>query len=127
VMPMVLRGIAAIAAVSVLFTLVLIATIVGPRGVGPLMRAGPLGVMTIIGWVVTIVIGPYAAVQLWRLSHRGRIAGLSLFAFGAAYYLAGLFWLRAPDAQSGQIIAAAIAYAVPMLVLASPQARRACS
>jgi hypothetical protein len=126
-MPILLRGIAAILAVSVVFTLVFIPTIVGPRGFGPLLRAGPLGVMTMIGWAVTLGIGPYAGIQLWRLRKRGRIAGLIVFAFGVVYYLAGFLWLRAPEAQSAQIIAAIIAYAIPVLILASPPARRACS
>ena len=126
-MPIVLRAIAAIAGVSVLFTLVLIAAIVGPRGFGPLLAAGPLGLMTIAGWIVTLAVGPYAAVQLWYRRERGRIAGLILFGFGAAYYLAGFFWLRSPEARSAQIILAFAGYAVPLLILASPQARRACT
>jgi apolipoprotein N-acyltransferase len=122
-----LRIIAAIAAVSVVATLVLMAILIGRAGLRPFLVASPLGILTLIGWAITLALGPFAAAQLWRHRESGRIAGLILFGFGAAYYLAGFFWLRAPEAESGQIIAAIIAYAIPVLILASPPARRACS
>lgn len=126
-MHLVLKIIAATAAVSVVFTIWLIVMLVGPRGFGPLLNAGMLGVMTLLGWAVTLVLGPFAAFQLWRHRESGRVAGLVLFGFGVVYYVVGFFALRAPEADPGQIAAAAIAYALPVVILASPPARKACS
>lgn len=125
-MPIVLKSIAATAAVSVVFTIWLMLAIVSARGVRPLLAAGALGILTIAGWMVTLVVGPIATVQLWRQRESGRRAGLVFFSFGVVYYAAGFLWLRSPEAQSAQVVAAAIAYAVPAAILATPAARRAC-
>ena len=126
-MPLLLKSIAAVAATSVVFTVALVALIIGRGGFRPLLHAGIFGVVTLLGWVVGLTFGPLTTVQLWQLRQRGRIAGLILFGYGFLYYVAGYLWLRSPEAQSGQIIAAAIAHLLPLLILASPQARRACS
>ena len=126
-MPLLLKCLATVAATSVAFTVALVVLIIGRGGFRPLLNAGVFGVVTLLGWVVGLTFGPLATVGLWRLQQRGRIAGLILFGYGFLYYVAGYFWLRAPGAPSGQIIAAAIAHLVPLLILASPQARRVCS
>ena len=125
-MTLVLKSIAATAAVSVIFTIWLMLAIVSARGIRPLLGAGALGVLTLAGWVVTLVLGPLTTVRLWHLQESGRRAGLVFFSFGVVYYVAGFLWLRSPEAQSAQVIAAAIAYAVPAAILATPAARRAC-
>ena len=126
-MPILLRIVAAIAAVSVIFTIALIVMLVGPRGLRPLLETGPLGIFTLVGWVITLAAGPIAAVRLWQLRQSGRLAGLVLFGFGILYYVAGLIWLRAPEAQTTQILMAVAGYSVPFIILAVPAARRACS
>lgn len=73
--------------------------------------------------MVTLVVGPVAAVQLWRFRESGRRAGIVLFGFGLAYYVVGLIALRAPDASVAQIVVAATIFAVPLLVLLSRRAR----
>ena len=125
-MPLVLKTIAAIAAVSLIFTIWLVLTILSAGGLSRLLNAGPLGQATLIGWAVTLVLAPITAVQLWKLRNAGRIAGLVLFTSGALYYLAGLFWLRTAEASPAQIVLAAAGYAVPAVILALPAARRAC-
>ena len=126
-MPLLLKSIAAVAATSVAFTLLLVILILGRGGFRPLLNAGVFGVVTLLGWVVGLTFGPLATVHLWQLRERGRIAALILFGYGFLYYLAGYFWLRALEASSTQILAATIAHLVPVLILASPQARRVCS
>ena len=126
-MRLVLKTIAAIAASSVAFTAALIVLIVNRGGFPHLLNARFFGFVTLLGWVIGLTLGPLAAVQLWRLRQRGRLAALILFGYGLFYYVAGYFWLSTAEAQSGQIIAAAIAHAIPVLILASPQAKAACS
>lgn len=125
-MDTVLRIVAGIAAISVIFTIWLILLLVSTRGVPTLVGAGPLGVMTFVGWAVTLVVGPFTAVRLWQLKQSGRIGGLILFACGALYYLLGLLWLQIPESQSTQLVVAVIGYALPAVILALPSARRAC-
>ena len=126
-MPLALRVIAATAAASLVLTIWLILQLVIPRGIRPLLESGPLGALTLVGWAVTLLVGPVATVQLWRLRRSGRLAALVLFGFGLLYYTAGLLWLRTPEALTGQIAVAMAAHAVPVAILASPAARRACS
>ena len=123
---MVLRIVAAIAAISVVFTIWLMLVIGTAGGFVPLLRSGALGVMTFVGWTVTLALGPVTAVQLWRFKETGRRAGLVLFGFGVVYYLSGLLWLSAQDGQPAIFMAVA-AYALPFVFLALPSARQACS
>jgi apolipoprotein N-acyltransferase len=126
-MILVLKAIAATAAISVIFTVWLILMLLSTRRFPSLASAGPLGILTLVGWAVTLTLGPYTVVQLWRLKQSGRLAGIVLFAFGAVYYTAGLIWLRGPGADTAQILVALVAYALPAILLALPAARRACS
>jgi apolipoprotein N-acyltransferase len=126
VMPLVLRMIAATAAASLVLTIWLILQLVVPRGIQPLLDSGPLGALTLGGWAVTLLAGPVAAVQLWRLKESGRLAALAVFGFGLVYYIAGYFWLRSASASGRQILAAIVAHAIPVVILALPAARRHC-
>jgi hypothetical protein len=126
-MPIVLRTIAATAAVSLVFTIWFVMAFAANGGMRPILNAGALGILTVVGWVLTLVLAPFTAVQLWRLKNSGRVAGIVLFAYGAIYYLAGLLWLRSPEASGAQIVLAAAVYALPAVILAVPAARRSCS
>jgi len=95
-------------------------------GFRPLFATGMLGIATLLGWAVTLVLGPFVAVQLWRCRESGRRAGMILFGAGLAYYLIGYTALRTPEAQPDQVAVAAAMYALPLIVLASRQARRQC-
>jgi hypothetical protein len=61
-----IRIVAVLAAVSVLSTLWFISAFAAAGGLRPLLTSGLLGGLTIVGWVITLVLGPVAAVQLWR-------------------------------------------------------------
>jgi apolipoprotein N-acyltransferase len=126
VMPLLLRVIAATAAASIVFTIWLMMVVLSAGGHRQLFAAGALGALTAIGWAVTVTLGPVAAVQLWRLKESGRLAATAVFGFGLVYYSAGYFWLRSGSASSRQILAAIIAYAIPVVILWLPAARRHC-
>jgi hypothetical protein len=118
-----IRVVAILAAASVLMTVWFVAAFAARAGMGPLLRSGILGGLTLIGWVVTLVCGPIAAVQLWSFRESGRRAGIILFGSGLAYYLVGLFAVRASGASISQIVAAATMFSLPLLVLLSRSAR----
>ena len=125
-MRVVLRIVSAVAALSVIFTVRFIAAI-GAGGLQSLLAAGPLGVATLLSWAVTLALGPFVAVQLWRYRENGRKAGVILFACGLAYYLLGVTVFRTAGSDLSRIGLAAVTYALPVLVLASSAARRRCT
>jgi hypothetical protein len=126
--PLLIRIVAVLAGVSVLFTLWFVAAFAAAGGLGALLASGLLGGLTIVGWVITLVMGPIAAVQLWRFRDSGRRAGIILFGYGLAYYVVGLLdALRSPEASTWQILAAATMFALPLVVLLTRRTRALCS
>ena len=122
-MRLLIRIVAVLAAVSVLGTVWFIAAFATAGGLGALFASGPLGALTIAGWAVALVTGPVTAVQLWRYRESGRRAGIILFGYGVGYYLVGLLALRSPEASVLQIVIAVAVFALPLMVLLSPQTR----
>jgi hypothetical protein len=122
-MRLLIRIVAVLAAVSVLGTVWIVAAFAATGGLRALVTSGLLGGLTIVGWVIALVVGPVAAVQLWRFRQSGRRAGIVLFGSGVAYYLVGLLASQSPDASTRQIVAAATMFALPLVVLLLPRTR----
>ena len=118
-----IRIVAILAGLSVLGTVWFVAVFAAAGGLRALLTSGLLGALTITGWVIAVVVGPVAAVQLWRFQDSGRRAGIVLFGYGLAYYVVGLLVLRSPEASVWQILAAAGMFALPLVVLLTPQTR----
>lgn len=95
-------------------------------GIRPLMAIGAFGPMTVVGWVLTLAVGPFAAVQLWRLRESGRRAALLLGGFTLLYYFVPPLFFPQPSAPSPKIWTAIGGNALLVLLLLSPSARRAC-
>jgi len=121
-----LRIVAVLAAFSVVFTVWFVARFAAAGGIRSLVASGLLGILTLVGWIVTLTASPFAVVQLGRYREGGRRAAMILFGYGLAYYVIGLF-IRQPRAQVGRIVAAGAIYAIPLVVLAIPAARKACA
>jgi hypothetical protein len=126
-MGLLIRIVAVLAAASVLGTAWFVAGFVRSVGLGPLWTSGLLGALTIVGWVIALVVGPVAAIQLWRFRESGRRAGVILFGYGVGYYVVGLFALRSPEASTRQISAVGVMFALPLMVLLLPRTRRLCA
>lgn len=122
-MRLLIRAVAALAAISVLGTVWFVAAFAAAGGLPALLPSGLLGGLTIVGWVIALVVGPVATVQLWRFRPSGRRAGIILFGYGLAYYLLGLLAIRSPEASTRQIFAAATMFALPLVVLLLPRTR----
>lgn len=122
-MRLLIRLVAILAGLSVFGTMWFIAALPGVSGLQALSSAGAIGVLTLLGWAIALIAGPVAAVQLWRFRQSGRLAGIILFGYGLAYYVAGLFVLRAPGASIPDIVAAAVMYTLPLVVLLLPRTR----
>jgi hypothetical protein len=87
----------------------------------------PLAIMSFTGWALILGLGPFAAVQLWRLKRSGRIATMALLASATCYYLISLLFLRSPHSRPGVLILYIACNAAVFLVLCLPAARRVCS
>jgi len=122
-MRIVLRVIALLVAISVFNTVWFILWF-APR-MGALMRSGTLSTMTLIGWAVTLTFGPFAAVELFRLRNRGRIAALILFLSILLYYIFGLISFH-QHANIPAITAFIVVLIGLIAVLLLPAAERAC-
>lgn len=122
-MRLLIRIVAVLAAVSVLGTAWFVAAFAAAGGLPALLTSGLLGGLTIVGWVIALVVGPVAAVQLWRFRQSGRRAGIILFGYGLAYYVVGLLALRSPEASTWHIFVAAVMFALPLAVLLLPRTR----
>ena len=94
--------------------------------IATLARSGVLGAATIFGWLLLLVAGPFASVQLWRLRRAGLYATAILSGFFVAYYFAGLLFLRAHNALLWPIVGAIVFNGLLVALLASPAARRSC-
>ena len=91
-----------------------------------LIATGLLGIFTLIGWIATLVLGPFATVQLWRFHLSGLWAATALAGFAAVYYLLGVLLFRAPNAPLFPILLAGAVNLFFLGVLLSPRARATC-
>jgi hypothetical protein len=126
-MKIALRVIACVIAVAAIETAVLVAQIALLGGIGPLIRSGGLGITTIAAWLVVLAAGPVAAIQLWRLRRGGLFLALILCGIASAYYMAGLLFLRVPDAPLTPVVVVVVINGLVLSLLLSPAARRAVS
>ena len=111
----------AIAFVGSLLEVVRFAFSVSPAA---LRNLGIIGVLTLVGWALGIFIGPFAAIQLWRLKNIGRIAGAVLFGYVAVYgVLDAAYYGQVPLPLLVKIVINAVGCAI----LLSPGARRVCT
>ena len=56
---------------------------------GALLTTGLLRGLTIVGWVITLVVGPGGGCPVVRLRPSVRRAGVILLGYGLAYYVVG--------------------------------------
>lgn len=90
------------------------------------LGGGMFGVITISGWALTLVLGPFAAVQLWRLQESGRRASLILPMYALLYLCVSWLFFRQPGAHGSQVWLAVAANGLMCVLLLSPPARRIC-
>lgn len=60
-------------------------------GLGALIRSGTFGLISLLGWALILAVGPFAAVQFWRLRESGRKVSLLLAGCTLVSDAAGLF------------------------------------
>lgn len=124
-MRILIRIIAIFAAISAISSLWAAISFVGQGLLVPLIQSSWLGSLTVLGWVIAIIIGPFAAVQLWKCRESGRLGGIVLFGAGVILYLAS--WpTSSPGESVGANLIRAVVFAWPAVVLLLPPVRRVC-
>jgi hypothetical protein len=121
-----LRVIAIRISFQITYSILLIRRMALLGGIGELSRSGVLGPATILGWLLTLSVGPFAVVQLWRIKESGRKSSLLLSAFAFAYYAAGLLFLRGAGAETAKIAVPILGNLLLSLLLVSSPVRRVC-
>lgn len=91
-----------------------------------LMASGVFGLMTVLGWGLTIGVGPFAAIQLWRLRESGRKASLLVAGYTFLYYIVSGFFFRGPIASIPNILLVLGSKATIVAILLLPSARGVC-
>ena len=124
-MKTVLRIIAAVVGLAVLVNATFIVQS-GYGGFGALLRSGPLGVITMAGWLIVIGAGAIGAILLWQMRRIGLVATVALCRIALVYFIVGFFF-RAPGSPATPILAAAALNILVLAVLASSSARRGVS
>jgi hypothetical protein len=122
----VLRVIAIWISIQIAYSILLIWRIASLGGIGELSRSGVLGLTIFLGWLLTLFVGPFAVVQLWRLRESGRKSSLCLSAFAFAYYAAGLLLYRGTGAEAGKIAVPILGNLLLSLLLVSSPVKRVC-
>lgn len=122
-----LRIVAVILALCVFLALVQTSDILLRGGISTLARSGVLGAATVFGWLLILIGGPFASVQLWHFRRMGLYATAIVSGFFSAYYFAALLFLRAHNYSWRPLLAYVFLNGVLVVLSASPAARRSCT
>ena len=123
-MKIIIRLLSITVALIVIATIYLIVDFLGKSELQEFLKNGWFAYLTLIGWIVTFTIGPYASVQLWRLRESGLWATASLCLFAICYYIAGAFLTSIPDVTA--IIIKLLTNIVCLVFVLLPNVRKYC-
>ena len=121
-----LRVIAVLIGLQIAHTILLVWQMARFGGLSELARTGAFGLATMLGWLLALVVGPFAVTQLWRLRESGRKASLFLALFAFVYYAAGMLFFRGPGTEIAKIAVPMLGNMLLAVLLFSSPARRAC-
>ncbi|MCI0390871.1 MAG: hypothetical protein MOB07_19165 [Acidobacteria bacterium] len=82
------------------------------------------GIPTVLSWALTILVGPFVVVQLWRYRNSGRLGGIILLGYAITYYLACLIFLGVFEDQLTTVVILTALNLTGFLALCSGHAKR---
>jgi hypothetical protein len=109
-----------------MLTLALVLRFAREGGFQLLLQRGLFGYLTLLGWGISLILGPLASVQIWRFKPIGWLASALIYVYGAIYYLYGFAFIRNPTAYRNRIILAIGYHALCATILATKSARSTC-
>jgi hypothetical protein len=124
-MKIIIRLLSILVALIVIATIYLIVSILGKSGLQSFLTNGLVAYLTLIGWVLTIAIGPYASAQLWRMHKNGLWATAILSLYAICYYSIGAYLSHSPDMKA--IITSQLGNVACLIFVLSPKARNHCN
>lgn len=122
-----LRIFATLVWLAVASTLILIWQTWRLGDIGALARTGIFGAVTAFGWILTLILGPFAALQLWRLRESGQRASLFLASYTFLYYAGGWFFFEPAGGVTFQLGLTMLWNSLFCGVLLSSPVRRICA
>jgi hypothetical protein len=125
-MKVILRFISIITSLAVLWTVFFVIRYYKYGGMSRMIVNIGIALPTILGWLLTLVLGPFAAVQLWRLRNGGRVATMLLVAYAILYYSYGLLFLGKLGAQIQSSLPMILMNFLALIILALPATKKAC-
>lgn len=125
VVRMMMRMLALLIAACIVIVILLLVRSGVPR-IRSLIQSGPGGISMLVNWGVTLLVGPFAFVQLVRLRNSGRIAGAIVFGVMTLYYLTSAFIFRDPGDPLLPIAFTALVTGACTAMLLIPAAKQAC-
>lgn len=125
-MKIILRVEALLLGFAVLVTLLQIVHFSKAGEIGILAHSG-IGIVTLVAWMIILICGPIAAVQLWRLRKMGLYLAATLSGLAFLYYLGGLIASHPNNAALRQILMRLAANGALVLLLLSRKAQRTCA
>jgi hypothetical protein len=126
IVPLLLRAIAIYTALAVMQTAMALVPFAITGQLRGMAASGLFGVVTIGSWLLTLVVGPVAAINLFQLKPIGLRLTAALCAAAVLYYLAAIFLLRVPEGQGTPPLGPLIVNTASLILVLSPTARRAC-
>lgn len=123
-MRMIIHFLSSVVVGMVAVTISLVVFVVGLDGaMNGLIQTGPFGVWTVLGLILILIGGPFAAVQLWRLRPSGRVVAVVLFANAALYFTVGAWLFAEPASETPSMMIAAALNAIACAFLLSHSAK----
>jgi hypothetical protein len=84
-MRIILRIYGIVIGLAIIRTVFMVHSFSSTNSLRALLADGVFGVISVSGWILTLAMGPFAAVQLWRLRESGRRTSLFLAVYGLLY------------------------------------------
>ena len=124
-MKVLLKIIALLVGIAVILTLLQVMQFSRGGDIAILTRSA-FGIITLISWLIILMCGPIAAVQLWRLRRVGLYLSAMLSGLAFVYYVGGLVMSRGHGVLLKPLLIAVIANGVVVAILLSPKALLTC-
>ena len=125
-MKLLLRVISVLTVIAILWTLLFVIRFYLAGGIPVLMTDMRVALPTMFGWLMTLLLGPFAAVQLWRLRNSGRVATLLLVTYSILYYSYGLLLSRQLGSQITSLLSMIFVNLLILIILVLPATKKKC-
>ncbi len=126
-MKLILRLISVLTTIAVLWTIFFIIRIYSSGGMTAMMKDIRLALPTIFGWLMSLLLGPFASIQLWRLKNSGRVATVFLVTYSILYYTYGFLISPQRGSQVTSLLSMIFVNLLMLIFLILPVTKNKCA